>query len=157
MSRFVIRLPTWQRQAVSLALSALWLSGGWWLLLHYYMAVDGDFGPRPHWLEPWALRLHGLSVLIALTALGGLVPVHMKLAWERGRNRTGGLVMLTVCVWLALTGYALWYFASEENQAWLPVLHWGCGLGFPLILALHVPLGRRRVAALLALAGLGAR
>ncbi len=151
VSRCVIRLPAWQRKAVSLAFSALWLSGVAWLLLHYYLATEGDFGPRPHWLEPWSLRLHGLLAMIVLTVLGSLVPVHMKLAWARARNRAGGLLMVAVCVWLVLTGYALWYFANEANQDWLSRLHWLCGLGLPLILAAHTPVSRRRMMARLGL------
>lgn len=152
MSRFVIRLPSWQRKALTWAFMSLWFSGVLWLGLHYFMTTESDFGPRPHALEPWALRLHGLLVMAALVTLGSLVPVHMQLAWQRDKNRKGGVLMSALCLWLALTGYALWYFASEENQNWLSLLHWLVGLSLPAVLVLHMTLGRRRPAKAAALA-----
>jgi cytochrome b561 len=52
--------------------------------------------------------------------------------------------MLALTVWLAATGYALYYFSTDDNAAWLPLLHWIAGLALPLGLVLHIRLGRRR-------------
>jgi len=47
-------------------------------------------------------------------------------------------------VWLAATGYALYYFSSDENAAWLPLLHWVVGLAVPFALIVHILAGRQR-------------
>ena len=52
--------------------------------------------------------------------------------------------MKVLFLWLALTGYALYYFASDSNENWLPILHWGTGISMPLLLVLHIRMGRKR-------------
>lgn len=146
MSHAVIRLGARHKTMLYAGLALLWASGVLWLLFHYFFQVESDFGPEPHALENWWLRLHGLAAMLALVLLGSLAPNHMKLAWTRGKNRRTGLPMLAVWGWLAATGYALYYFSSDANAAWLPLLHWALGLSLPGLLRVHLKQGRRRVA-----------
>ena len=141
-----LRLLPGQKKALYLSLGALWLSGVLWLLYHYYLAVNGPFGPTPNPLEQWWLRLHGLSLLTALLAIGSVLPHHAQRAWTLKKNRAAGLALLAVLAWLALTGYALYYFATDGNQRWLPLLHWIPGLALPLLLLLHIVRGKQRTA-----------
>jgi len=124
--------------------SLLWLSGALWLIFHYFMRVPGEFGITPHPAEIWWLRLHGLMVFAVLVALGSVLPVHVLRAWQLNKNRHSGLLMKMFFLWLAITGYALYYFTSESNENWLPVLHWGAGIGVPIMLLLHIRKGRKR-------------
>ncbi len=122
----------------------LWLSGTLWLVFHYFMRVEGEFGITPHRAEIWWLRLHGLMVFVALVALGTVLPVHAKRAWQLKKNRQSGVVMKSLFLWLAVSGYALYYFASDSNENWLPVLHWGAGISVPFVIAMHIRMGRKR-------------
>ncbi len=122
----------------------LWASGVLWLVFHYFMQAQGEFGVTPHPTENWWLRLHGLMVFAALVGIGSVLPVHAQRAWQLKKNRQTGLTMKLLLAWIAATGYALYYFASEVNENWLPVLHWGAGLAWPLMLVLHIQSGRRR-------------
>ena len=122
----------------------LWLSGALWLISHYFMQVDGEFGEMPHPMEIWWLRLHGLMVFAILPVLGSVLSTHAHRAWKLKKNRHTGLFMKVVFLWMGLTGYALYYFASEENANWLPVLHWAVGLSVPLLLFVHIRRGRKR-------------
>ncbi|MEO1767287.1 hypothetical protein [Thiobacter aerophilum] len=142
-----IRLPRNHRRALNLVFFGVWLSGGLWLLFHHFLAVPSPFGPTPHPLEKWWLRLHGGFAFATLVVMGSVLPVHARGAWQRQRNRITGLMMQAWLVWLAATGYALYYFSSEANEAWLPLLHWIAGLALPLMLTLHVKRGRARAAA----------
>ncbi|MHB1214862.1 MAG: hypothetical protein ACYCY9_07720 [Thiobacillus sp.] len=144
MSRAVIRLGARHKNMLYAGLVLLWASGALWLLFHYFFQADGDFGPQPHRLESWWLRLHGLAAMLALILLGSLLPNHMNLAWARRRNHRSGLPMLAVWGWLAATGYALYYFSSDTNAAWLPLLHWGAGLMLPAMLFIHLKQARKR-------------
>lgn len=126
---------------------ALWGSGVLWLLFHYFLRVPGDFGETAHPLEGWWLRLHGLMAFSALVAIGSVLPIHARRAWQLNKNRRSGLTMKIGLLWLALTGYALYYFLSESNEAWLPLAHWIAGLALPLAGLLHIRLGRRRAPA----------
>ena len=124
--------------------SLLWLSGALWLVFHYFMRVPGEFGITPHPAEIWCLRLHGLMVFAVLVALGSVLSNHARRAWQLKKNRYSGLLMKVLLLWLAITGYALYYFASEGNENWLPVLHWGAGISVPLMLVSHIRMGRKR-------------
>jgi hypothetical protein len=124
--------------------SLLWLSGALWLVFHYFMRVPGEFGITPHPAEIWCLRLHGLMVFAVLVALGSVLSNHARRAWQLNKNRYSGVLMKVLLLWLAITGYALYYFASEGNENWLPVLHWGAGISVPLMLVSHIRMGRKR-------------
>lgn len=144
MSHAVIRLGTRHKKMLHSGLILLWASGALWLVFHYFLQAEGDFGPQPHSLEIWWLRLHGLAAMLALMLLGSLLPSHVKLAWTRRKNRHTGLPMLAAWGWLAATGYALYYFSSDANAAWLPLLHWGVGLMLPAMLFIHLKQARKR-------------
>jgi hypothetical protein len=140
----VIRLGARHRRWLTAVFALLWSSGVLWLGFHYFLRSESEFGPRPHGLEIWWLRLHGLAAFGALVAIGTLLPIHVRRAWQLRKNRGSGLAMKAVLAWLALTGYALYYFADPEARPWLPWLHWSVGLALPVLLVLHIRRGRQR-------------
>lgn len=143
-SRVPVRLGPRHRRWVHLTFSLLWVSGALWLAFHYFVRIEGTFGPRPHPLEQWWLRLHGLAMMLGLVTLGSVLVHHAHRAWQLRKNRLFGGVLVASTIWLALTGYALYYFAGESNQVWLPIVHWLPGLALPLVLILHIRRARRR-------------
>lgn len=144
MSHPVIRLGAHHKRLSYATFALLWTSGALWILFHYFFGTEGEFGPEPHPLEIWWLRLHGLAAMLTLVIVGTLVTDHVRLGWQRRKNRRTGAPMLALLAWLAATGYALYYFSSDENAAWLPVFHWAAGLALPLALGVHVLASRQR-------------
>jgi hypothetical protein len=142
-----IRFSPLHRQTLYAVFALLWSSGALWLVFHYFLRTPGDFGDQAHPLEIWWQRLHGLIVFAMLVAIGSVLPVHARLGWQLRRNRHSGLAMKIIFLWLAATGYALYYFASDDNRDWLAPLHWAAGLSLPLMIAFHVQRGRRRPSA----------
>jgi hypothetical protein len=122
----------------------LWGSGVLWLVFHYFLRTEGEFGPVPNPFEKWWLSLHGLAAFAALVAIGTVLPVHVRRGWDLNKNRATGLGMNGALAWLAVTGYALYYFADPDTRPWLPWLHWVAGLGMPALIALHIRRGRAR-------------
>ena len=139
-----IRFAASHKKFLYAVFSLLWLSGALWLAFHYFMRVPGEFGITPHPAEIWWLRLHGLMVFFVLFALGTVLPVHARRAWQLNKNRSSGLLLKVLFLWLAISGYALYYFTSERNENWLPALHWGVGISVPLMLLTHIRMGRKR-------------
>lgn len=121
-----------------------WLSGAVWLLFHYFLQTPGTFGPHPHALEPWWLRLHGLAMMATLVLVGTTLIHHAHKAWRLGKNQIMGVMLTGAVAWLAASGYALYYFSSDANDHWLPLLHWIPGLSLPAIIAAHVLVGRAK-------------
>lgn len=140
-----IRLTPRHQRWVHGCFAALWLSGVVWLLFHYFLQVPGAFGPRPHELEAWWLRLHGLAMMATLVVVGTTWIHHAHKAWRLSKNRVLGGMIVAHLVWLAATGYALYYVSSDVNDAWLPLLHWAPGLALPAVVAAHILVGRKSV------------
>lgn len=136
------RLMPWQRVLVYGSGALMLLSGALWLLFHFALRVETEFGLRPHPLEYQWLRLHGASAMLGLVALGSLLPTHIKRAWEARKNRAAGAVMLALVAALVVSGYLLYYFASEGARGWISALHWGLGLAAAPALGWHVVAGR---------------
>lgn len=136
------RLMPWQRGLVYGAGALMLVSGALWLLFHFALPVQTEFGLRPHPLEYQWLRLHGASAMLGLVALGSLLPTHIKRAWEARKNRAAGAVMLALVATLVASGYLLYYFASESSRDWISALHWGLGLAAAPALGWHVVAGR---------------
>ena len=139
-----IRLSGQHQRWVYSGFTLLWLSGVLWLLFHYFLQTPGSFGPQPHVLEPWWLRLHGLAMMLTLVLAGTTIIHHAHKSWRLGKNRLMGGLLAGCMGWLAISGYALYYFSTDGNAAWLPLLHWLPGLSMPLVIGLHVRKGRAR-------------
>lgn len=123
MPRHAHRLARWQRWLLYACGVALLASGAAWLALHYGPAASEL--PQP--AEAWLMRLHGLAGFGALFMLGVLAAHHVPHGWRLGARhryagqRTTGFVLCTLGALLALTGYALYYFAPEAVR---PALGW---------------------------------
>jgi len=116
--------------------SGLWLSGGLWLLYHYFVPSQGVF-PGPHPLEPWWLRLHGAFAFVSIWVLGLLWSVHVTPGWAGGKRRRSGAAVVGLLLWLILSGYLLYYLGHERLRSVTSLLHWSLGLLFPLSFLLH--------------------
>ncbi|MFZ6873159.1 DUF4405 domain-containing protein [Undibacterium sp. Di27W] len=138
------KLEAWHKYALYGLVAALFVSGLAWLLARYFLRVTGEYGESIHPLEHWAMQAHGALIIPLSFLMGGLLFQHMRRAYRAQRNRNSGWSMLLTLVWLALTGYALYYFASETLRPYWSVAHWGLGLALPFVLCLHIYLGRHR-------------
>lgn len=137
------RMPDWQLRLVYAATAALVLSGLAWLLLHYFLRREGDFGPMPNPLEHPMLAVHGAAAMLGLFVLGSLLPVHLLRGWQQRRNLVSGLILLAVQALLISSGYALYYASGDGFRAATSLVHWWLGLGLSGLLIWHIATGRR--------------
>jgi hypothetical protein len=140
-----VQLGVRARYALGLVLVALVASGLAWLALHYVDAVGltaGDELARAA-REALAMKFHGAAAMATLVALGAMVAAHARPAWRLRRNRGSGSLVLVLFCLLAATGYALYYFATDDARPPLSLVHWVTGLALVALLPLHLMLGRR--------------
>jgi hypothetical protein len=137
------RLERWHRRCVYATGAALLLTGIGWLLLRYFMRPAGGFGETIHPLEPWAMKLHGAAAMAALFLVGAMLHTHIRRAIKNGINLATGCSMIATLLFLAVTGYGLYYLAGEADRPVWSVLHWGVGLAAAVLLVLHIRIGRK--------------
>ena len=102
-------MSTGLRSTVIAIYGLLWLTGGFWLVLHFFFSRLSDFGPVQH---PWGaviLRIHGWIAVGGVFLLGWVTARHVSDRWPQMIKRASGLAMASVAGLLAITGYALYY------------------------------------------------
>lgn len=135
------RSRRWQLYIIGIG---IWLSGGLWLLYHYFLVQQGDFGPVENPLTPWWLRLHGAFAFASIWIFGLLWGTHITVAWPRKNRRWSGGIFAGVFAVLIVTGYLLYYIGSDTVRPVISIVHWGIGLGSPAFFVLHRLRLRRR-------------
>jgi len=142
-----MRLSSGHRSWVYWGGALVFGSGILWLLCHYLLQSEGEFGPTPHPLEHWSLRIHGAAAMLALVLAGSLLPIHMRRSWHQRRNLLPGIALTSIVLLLTVSGYALYYFGGEQLRPILSLTHWAVGLGSPVLLLWHIVSGRAAAAA----------
>lgn len=137
------RLPRWQEWAVYVSFGVLAVTGIAWLLFDRFVRVAGDFGSEHHPAEHLVLIAHGVAAYAFLIIGGALIPVHVTLGWNTGRNVKTGLTLAAACLVLAVSALGLYYVGDELSRNVVSIVHWLIGLlGIPALLV-HVLTGRR--------------
>lgn len=138
-----IRLSRTQQVWIYSISGILFLSGTLWAFAHYILSGESDFGPRVSPLEPWSLRLHGAAAMAFLVLLGSLLPGHMRGAWLAKKNLPSGVAFLSLNGVLIISGYALYYVASEDLRPAASWVHLVAGVVVAPALLWHVLAGRK--------------
>lgn len=129
------------RWLAGLVVTALLVSGiGWIAADQWKVGPDGEFWQR---CIATSLMIHGGAAMVALLLLGALIESHMRRAWRVRRNRFTGTVMTLVNGFLVVSAFALYYNGSETLRPWISNAHIIGGLALPLLVILHILVGRR--------------
>lgn len=137
-----IRMPRWIRWSVYGVTILFTLTGIVWLIAHFWLRKEGDI---EHPIEPWMLRLHGMTVFVGMFMYGSLLRPHITKAWSAKMNRWTGVVVSVVLGALVISGYLLYYAGSEETRPIISIVHWAIGLLLPIWLPIHVWKGRAKL------------
>jgi hypothetical protein len=139
-----LRLSLRRKQALYAIFGGAWVTGILWLVFHYFLMRQGDFGLEPHPLEAWWLRLHGACAFASLWLAGLLWAVHVRPALARPGRRRSGILLLVMLGVLAVSGYLLYYAIDDGVRDWTRLLHWLVGLSLAPVLIVHVLRGRAK-------------
>lgn len=141
MARASHRLPRWQHAGlIAIGITAL-ASGVAWLALHY--TVGAGNGGLPHPAEAWLMRLHGLSGFGGLFLFGALAAAHVPQGWRHAarhrwaHQRGSGVALCVLGTLLALSGYALYYFAPEWARPAIGWVHAVLGVAMAALVLRH--------------------
>jgi cytochrome bd-type quinol oxidase subunit 2 len=134
-----IRLKRSQRYFLYAVLTLLFLTGVAWAYWNY-LRSSGDFEASAKSL---AMRIHGAAAMAILVLIGMLLNGHVRFAWRARRNRANGSIFLSAFAVLTITGYGLYYAGGERLRASTSWIHLAVGLALPILLLIHILLGRR--------------
>jgi hypothetical protein len=141
------RLTARARLLINATGLGLWLSGGVWLTLHYFLVRNGAFGPEHSAAEPWWMKIHGAFGFMALWTGGFLWRAHVVKGWRQNRKRWSGGVLIGIIFVLIASGYLLYYAGEDGPRAVISMTHWIIGLGLALAYLIHRWLGTIKSAA----------
>jgi len=128
-----------QRYSLYAVLALLFLSGVAWTYWNY-LAAPGDLETSA---KAWTMKIHGAAAMAVLVLIGMLLSGHVRFAWRARRNRANGSVFLSAFAVLTITGYGLYYAGGEMLREWTSWIHLALGLALPILLLIHIFLGRR--------------
>jgi hypothetical protein len=134
-----VRLRSSFRYWTYAVFSVLLLTGAAWLVADWQKDADEA------WQQAAAnlLMIHGGAAMLALMALGALIPLHLLRAWRARKNLVSGLIVATVNAVLIVTAFGLYYLGSEVVRPWMSWIHIATGFFLALMIPLHILLGRR--------------
>jgi hypothetical protein len=123
------RLPSRTRMAIYGVGGGVWLTGCLWLIFHYYVKSNDEFGfenNSPYEII-WLASHAGLS-FAAIWIFGFLWVNHIKIGWVRKVHRLSGGILFGFTFLLILTGYLLYYVGNSNVRSWISLVHWVLGL-----------------------------
>ena len=143
---------SWQRKLIYWTVSLLTVSGLIWLAAHWAMPSEQQLANDTAQinaklamcmqLKYWSIRVHTFVALVVLIVIGSLIPAHILARWPLKRNIWSGVVNIAAFIVLTLTGYMLWYVSEGGIKQWATWLHWVIGMALPIVLAVHIKLGK---------------
>jgi peptidoglycan/LPS O-acetylase OafA/YrhL len=101
------------------------------------MSNANEFGPQNHPSQVMMLKIHGAAAMGFLIILG-VVLRHIRPGWRRKQQRPSGLSLISVCGFLILSGWALYYVGDEQSRNWMSISHSLLGVLLPIFIFFHV-------------------
>ena len=127
------------RFALYAAFAVLFVSGAAWLVADRWKETS----ELAQEIAADLLMVHSGAAMVALLLLGALVPLHVQRGWRAARNRIAGAAMVTLNAVLIVTAFGLYYTGAETLRPWMSDVHIGVGFALPILLVIHIALGRR--------------
>jgi len=131
-------LPPGRRRLLHALAIGTWVTGGVWLIFHYFIRVVDQFGfDGPHPQQRWLLIGHAVFSFAAVWMFGALWSDHIVRGWRARQRRPTGGTLFGVLVWLTITGCALYYIGSDRWRSWTSLAHWIIGLAAIVLFIVH--------------------
>lgn len=116
------------------------------------LLVPTTLALRADWSVGWRLSAGARSPMVAahaalafffLIAIGALWSVHMRAGWRRHRQRTSGLMLVLMLLWLGVSGVGVYYLVDESWANAAGITHAAVGLVLAVPFLWHAIVGWR--------------
>ncbi len=123
-------MPPWQKSFVQVGMLTCSLTGGVYLLGHEFHVNKAVLGS--HAVLAW----HGITAMLAILALGSVLPFHLKAGLKSKRKLISGASQVG-CLSVLLITAALLYYGPEDIRDLAITSHWIVGLLFLACFIFH--------------------
>jgi hypothetical protein len=141
------RLHRIARRLLYVSVAMAWLSGLSFYVIRRWFQIEDDFGPQAHPWQHLILSVHGSAAMLMLMWIGAIAFSHIPMTWRTNRSRSHGILLASAAAVMVLAAWCLYYLSDESWRALVANVHFWLGLGLPVLLALHIYLGRRHARA----------
>ena len=124
------KMPSWQRSFVMYGITACSSTGIAYLLGHQFQIYRAMLGSHS------ILAAHGITAMLAILALGSVLPFHIKAGYKSKRQLWSGFSQLGFLAALLISGALLYYGPEEMRDAAIDT-HWIVGILFFTIFIVH--------------------
>lgn len=131
------RLGRFHRRSVYAVGAGLFLTGIAWAILHYAPHLVGADERDARSDAATLMKVHGAAAMAALVLLGTLIFEHVGRGWRQARNKTSGIAIVVLSLFLAVTGYLLYYVGTEDARQIASYVHLALGAALPLPVLVH--------------------
>ena len=84
------------------------------------------------------MKIHGAAAMASMALFGALLVRHVPCGWSVRANRRSGVALLATSLWLAVSGYALYYAGSEALRAFASQTHFWIGVVLAVAFGFHL-------------------
>lgn len=104
------------------------------------------------WDVPWRLSsdqhigvaaAHATLSFLMVGVIGALWSIHIRAGWKRRKNHHTGLSLVMFMLLLGITAIGIYYLGDEQAAMFSSVAHMLMGIVIPILLVIHVVIGRR--------------
>lgn len=124
------KMPNWQKWFVMFGIFSCSLSGSIYLIGHEFSIERSILGSHK------ILATHGVTAMLAILALGSVLPFHLKAGLKSKRKWLSGIGQLSFLSALVITG-ALLYYGPVAIREMVVNIHWVIGLIFFAVFLWH--------------------
>lgn len=119
-------------------LSGSWITGIVFFIFNNFVEVEGEFGIEKHFLQYPVLKTHGAFAFFIMVMYGFYLGAHVKKTWKVKKRPMSGYVILLLPIFLIISGWFLYYVATDNARYILGLIHFAVGALLPVALILHI-------------------
>lgn len=123
----------------------VWLTGV--LLTPFSLEMRFEY-TLPTWplnetIKHHATTIHAVLAFVLLWLFGTIWTIHIRAGWRKKKNLVSGVLLISACLLMTLTGLGIYYIGNEECANATALVHLLVGGLFLILLVAHIVLGKK--------------
>jgi len=121
------------------------ISGLAFFALNNWFEIKGEFGFEKHPAQFPILKIHGAAAFLMMMTYGFFLGGHARAGWKVKNRPILGIIVAILPLLLMISGYLLYYIASDLTREIVVYFHVIIGISLPIILILHIKTAAKKL------------